>query len=235
MKRIAVLIPCLNEEKTIKLVIDDIKQYLPDAAVYVFDNNSSDQTANVAKTCGASVYHVTEQGKGNVVRAMFKEIEADCYIMIDGDYTYDTSNIEKMVDKILNERISMVLGVRNFKNSRYISKVSNIFLRKIFKILYKYDIKDALTGFRAFSREFVKAFPATASGFETEVEMTSYALINEIKIDFVDTFYSKRKSGSNSKIKLLKDGNKILVKILCLYPLTHKVTFSGKNNSLSWR
>ena len=227
MKRIAVLIPCLNEEKTIKPVINDIKQSLPDAAVYVFDNNSTDQTANIAQICGASVYHVPEQGKGNVVRTMFKEIEADCYIMIDGDYTYDTTNIEKMVDKVLNENISMVLGVRSFKNSRFISKFSNFLLLKIFKLLYNYDIKDALTGFRAFSREFVKQFPATATGFETEVEMTSYALTNKIQIDFIDTYYTKRQHGSSSKIKILKDGLRILSKTLSLYRKNRQPTISN--------
>lgn len=217
MNKIAVLIPCYNEELTIQYVISNVKRYLPSAEIYVYDNNSTDKTIAKAKEFGVSIGNVSQRGKGNVVRAMFNEIEANCYIMVDGDNTYDLKNIKEMSDLILSNKASMVIGKRTFLNSSLTSKLSNKFLRYLVKCLYRTDLPDVLTGFRAFNRDFVKNFPSMYDGFEVETEMVSYALANKARLGYVDTDYSDRPKGSHSKIKLLRDGSKILIAMFSLY------------------
>lgn len=218
MDKIAVLIPCYNEGKTIQSVINNVRQVLPEAVIYVFDNFSTDDTVVKAQELGVSIKTVKNRGKGNVVREMFKTVDAECYIMVDGDNTYDLTNIRTMVEKVLDNKVSMVVGVREFNNSRFISNLGNKILRQLVKCLYRFDIKDVLTGFRAFSRDFVKSFPSRYDGFEVETEMTVHAITKEnCYIEFVDTFYWKRQKGSVSKIKVFDDGFKIISALFRLY------------------
>jgi glycosyltransferase involved in cell wall biosynthesis len=222
MDKIAVLIPCYNEEQTIAKVISDAKAALPEAVIYVYDNNSRDRSAEIALAAGAVVREEYLQGKGNVIRRMFREIEAHCYVMIDGDDTYPIDQAPAMVEKVLKGKIDMVVGDRLSstyftENKRPFHNVGNSIVRRTINQLFKCNIKDIMTGFRAFSHEFVKTFPVLSQGFEIETEMTIHAVFNVMSIDNIVVDYRDRPAGSESKLNTFKDGFKVLKTILKLY------------------
>ncbi|MFV0250422.1 MAG: glycosyltransferase [Bacilli bacterium] len=218
-KKIAVLIPCYNEEKTIKKVIEDYKLVLPDADIYVYDNNSKDNTAKIALESGAIVTSEYRQGKGNVIRSMFRNIEADCYLMIDGDDTYPAENAKEMCDYILEGKADMVIGDRLSstyftENKRPFHNFGNKLVRGLINSLFKSNIKDIMTGYRAFSRDFVKTFPVLSKGFEIETEMTIHALDKNFMLKEIPVTYRDRPEGSVSKLNTYKDGFKVIKTII---------------------
>ncbi len=222
MDKIAVLIPCYNEEKTIKKVVEDFKRELPEAKIYVYDNNSEDNTAEIAKKAGAIVKCETRQGKGNVIRTMFREIDAQSYIMVDGDDTYPAENAKEMVDYVLNENVDMVIGDRlsstYFKeNKRMFHGFGNKLTRVLINTIYNSNIRDVMTGYRAFSYRFVKTFPVLSKGFELENEMTIHALDKNLKIKNAIVEYRDRPEGSESKLNTVSDGVKVIKTIFSLY------------------
>lgn len=222
MDKIAVLIPCYNEEKTIAKVIQDTRSALPEAVVYVYDNNSTDRTAEIAKAQGAVVRHEYMQGKGNVIRRMFREIDAQCYVMVDGDDTYPMEFSPEMVDKVLYRNADMVVGDRLSstyfeENKRPFHNMGNSLVRASINHLFGCEIKDIMTGFRAFSYGFVKTFPVLSKGFEIETEMTIHAVYNHMQIDNVIVEYRDRPEGSVSKLNTYSDGFKVLGTIFRLY------------------
>ncbi len=206
MDKIAVLIPCYNEEKTIKKVVEDFKRELPEAVIYVYDNNSKDKTSELAKEAGAIVRCETKQGKGNVIRTMFREIDAESYIMVDGDDTYPAENAREMVNCVLEEDIDMVIGDRLSstyftENKRRFHGFGNVLTRVLINTIYKSDIRDVMTGYRAFSYKFVKTFPVMSKGFELENEMTIHALDKNLKIKNLIIEYRDRPERKRIKIK----------------------------------
>lgn len=222
MDKIAVLIPCYNEEKTIKKVVEDFKKELPEAKIYVYDNNSTDKTAEVAKEAGAIVRYETKQGKGNVIRTMFREIDAQSYIMVDGDDTYPAESAKEMVDYILNEKVDMVIGDRLSstyftENKRRFHGFGNKLTRFLINRIYKSNIRDVMTGYRAFSYKFVKTFPVMSKGFELENELTIHSLDKNLNIKNIIVEYRDRPEGSESKLNTLSDGAKVLKTIFILY------------------
>ncbi len=221
-KKIAVLIPCYNEAKTIKKVVKDYKQVLPNADIYVYDNNSSDGTDRIAKKAGAIVKYEYKQGKGNVIRSMFKDIDADCYLMIDGDDTYPKETAKEMCDYILNGQADMVIGDRLSstyfqENKRPFHNFGNILVRILINSLFKSNVQDIMTGYRAFSYDFVKTFPILSKGFEIETEMTIHALDKNFLLREVPVDYRNRPKGSESKINTFSDGIKVLKTIVRLF------------------
>lgn len=215
MDKIAVLIPCYNEEKTIAKVITDAKNALPDATVYVYDNNSTDHTVSIAQSAGAIVRYEYMQGKGNVIRRMFREIHAHCYVMVDGDDTYPMEYAPEMVDLVLNKNADMVVGDRLSstyftENKRPFHNFGNTLVRKSINSLFRCEIKDIMTGFRAFSYAFVKTFPVTSKGFEIETEMTIHAVFNNLQVNNVIVTYRDRPEGSVSKLNTYSDGLRVL-------------------------
>ena len=222
MKKIAVLIPCYNEAPTIAKVVKDYKKSLPNADIYVYDNNSTDGTDNIAEKAGAIVRYECRQGKGNVVRSMFREIDADCYLMIDGDDTYPAENAKEMCSLILDGKADMVIGDRlsstYFKeNKRPFHNFGNVLVRFFINTLFKTKLKDIMTGYRAFSKEFVKGFPVLSQGFEIETEMTIHALDKNYKLVEIPVEYRDRPAGSVSKLNTFKDGFKVLMMIKTLF------------------
>ncbi len=223
MDRIAVLIPCYNEEKTIAKVVADAKAALPEAVIYVYNNNSSDATAELAAQAGAVVRNEYMQGKGNVIRRMFREVEADCYVMVDGDDTYPMEYAAKMVDKVLHHNADMVGGGDRLsstyftENKRPFHNMGNSLVRGSINRLFGCDIKDIMTGYRAFSYGFVKTFPVLSKGFEIETEMTIHAVSNNMQIENVIVDYRDRPEGSESKLNTYSDGIKVLGTIGRLY------------------
>ena len=222
MDKIAVLIPCYNEEKTIAKVVRDAKAALPEAVVYVYDNNSKDRTVELAREAGAVIRYEYMQGKGNVIRRMFREIEAECYIMVDGDDTYPMEYAEKMVDKVLHRNADMVVGDRLSstyftENKRPFHNFGNTIVRSSINRLFNCEIKDIMTGYRAFSYGFVKTFPVLSTGFEIETEMTIHAVYNNMQIENVIVDYRDRPEGSESKLNTFSDGFKVIRTILKLY------------------
>ena len=222
MNRIAVLIPCYNESKTIKKVVEDFKKVLPEAVIYVYDNNSSDNTAEIAEKAGAIVRHEYQQGKGNVIRRMFREIDAECYIMTDGDDTYPAEFAREMADKVLDRHVDMVVGDRLSstyftENKRPFHNFGNTLVRKSINRLFKNDIKDIMTGYRAFSFQFVKSFPVLSKGFEIETEMSIHAVEKNMFVENVIIEYRDRPEGSESKLNTYSDGMKVLMTIARLY------------------
>jgi len=222
MDKIAVLIPCYNEEKTIEKVIADAKAALPEAVVYVYDNNSTDKTVELATAAGAVVRHEYMQGKGNVIRRMFREIEAKCYVMVDGDDTYPMEFAPEMVDKVLNHNADMVVGDRLSstyyqENKRPFHNFGNSFVQKSINTLFKCDIKDIMTGYRAFGYQFVKTFPVMSKGFEIETEMTIHAVNNNMQVENVIVEYRDRPEGSESKLNTYSDGMKVIFTIIRLF------------------
>lgn len=219
---IAVLIPCYNEEKTIEKVVLDFKNALPDAIIYVYDNNSTDRTAEIASNAGAVVKKEYQQGKGNVIRRMFREIDAKCYLMIDGDDTYPAEDAGKLVDRVLNYEADMVVGDRLSstyfeQNKRKFHNFGNTVVRKMINHLFNTDIKDIMTGYRAFSYKFVKSFPVISKGFEIETEMSIHAVDKNMKVDNIIVGYRDRPVGSESKLNTYRDGAKVLKTIGRLY------------------
>lgn len=221
-KNIAILIPCYNEEKSIKKVINDFQNQLPNAKIYVYDNNSSDNTNLVAKKEGAIVRYEKRQGKGNVIRTMFKEIDADCYLIVDGDNTYSAKHAREMCNYVLNEDFDMVIGDRlsstYFKeNKRKFHNFGNKLVRKLINKLFKSNIHDVMTGYRAFSYEFVKTFPVISKGFEIETEMTIHLLDKNLLFKEIPIEYKDRLPGSISKLNTIKDGTKVIKTIVKLF------------------
>lgn len=228
----AVLIPCYNEALTIAKVIGDFQQALPDAVIYVYDNNSSDNTAAIAKAAGAVVRYTRQQGKGNVVRQMFLDIEADCYIMVDGDDTYPAEDAPKMAQYILQEGYDMVVGDRLSstyfsENKRPFHNVGNAMVRQFINMLFHADIRDMMTGYRAFSRDFVKTYPVISSGFEIETDMSIHAIDKNLAVYNHTITYRDRPVGSESKLNTYSDGMKVLLTIARLYRLYKPVYFFG--------
>ena len=220
MKRVAILIPCYNEALTVGQVIDKAREVMPQAQIYVYDNNSTDGTAEVAAQHGAIVGREYRQGKGNVMRTMFKQIDADCYVMIDGDDTYSVQEMPAMCDMVLNQGVDMVVGCRtNYQdiNRRPMHNTGNLMVRFLINKLFKSNVPDIMTGYRAMSREFVKTFPLLSNGFEIVTEMTIYALDNNYLIKSIPTSYQNRPLGSTSKLNTLSDGFKVLKTILKLF------------------
>lgn len=222
MKKIAVLIPCYNEAKTIEKVVKDYREVLPDATIYVYDNNSTDDTDKIAKKAGATVVYEYRQGKGNVIRSMFRDIDADCYLMIDGDDTYDASNAKEMCEYILDGKADMVIGDRlsgaYFKeNKRPFHNLGNKMVRFLINKIFDNNIRDIMTGYRAFSKEFVKGFPVLSKGFEIETEMTIHAVDKNYKLVEIPIIYRDRPAGSVSKLNTYSDGFKVIKTIATLF------------------
>lgn len=221
-KKIAVLIPCYNEAITIMKVINDFKKYLPEADIYVYDNNSTDGTDKIAQECGAIVRYENKQGKGNVVRSMFRDISADCYIMVDGDDTYSVENARELVNSILIDGYDMIIGDRltgNYfeENKRLFHSIGNKLIRYMINELFRSNIHDIMTGYRAFSYGFVKTFPALSKGFEIETEMTIHAIDKNMKIKEIPISFKERKLGSISKLNTFRDGFKVIKTIGTLF------------------
>lgn len=232
MDKIAVLIPCYNEEKTIAKVVADFKAALPEAVIYVYNNNSTDNTAAIAKEAGAVVRDEYMQGKGNVIRRMFRDIDAQCYIMADGDDTYPADFAREMCEIVLNKNVDMVVGDRLsssyfVENKRAFHNFGNSLVRKCINILFNNNIKDIMTGYRAFSYEFVKTFPVLSKGFEIETEMSIHAVDKNMHIENVIINYRDRPEGSESKLNTYSDGFKVLRTIARLYRVYHPMGFFG--------
>ena len=228
--RIAVLLPCYNEESAIVSVINHFREALPVAAIYVFDNNSQDQTARLAHDAGAVVYHVQAQGKGNVVRRMFADVEADVYVLADGDGTYDAPSSREMVERLLVKKLDMVVGKR-ITDERSAYRRGHRFGNRLFSecvaVLFGRVFTDILSGYRVFSRRFVKSFPALSTGFEIETELTVHALELGLPIEEIMTPYKSRLEGSESKLSTYRDGMRILSTILKLFRQERPLAFFG--------
>jgi len=217
--RTAVLVPCYNEEVAITQVVADFRRALPDAQIYVYDNNSKDDTIKVAQAAGAIVRREPLQGKGNVVRRMFADIEADIYVLVDGDATYDAASAPAMIKKLLDNQLDMVNGARVTQIEeayRAGHRFGNWMLTSMVSLIFGNRFKDMLSGYRVFSRRYVKSFPALSVGFETETELTVHALHLRMPTDEVETPYKDRPVGSTSKLSTFKDGFRILWMILVL-------------------
>lgn len=222
MDKIAVLIPCYNESLTIEKVVSDYKEALPEATIYVYDNNSSDHTDELARKAGAKVVYEYRQGKGNVIRSMFRDIDAECYLMIDGDDTYPAENAREMVDLVLNKGVDMVIGDRLSstyftENKRPFHNMGNRIVRGLINHLFHSNVKDIMTGYRAFSRLFVKSFPVLSKGFEIETEMTIHALDKNFLLEEIPVTYRDRPEVSESKLNTVSDGMKVLKTIASLF------------------
>lgn len=222
MKEIAVLIPCYNEALTVGKVVDDFKKELPQAKIYVYDNKSKDDTYAIAKQHGAIVRYEPNQGKGNVVRSMFREIEADYYVLVDGDDTYPAEDVHAMLEEMVKYNADMIVGDRlsngtyGSENKRNFHGFGNNLVRSLINRLFKGNVTDIMTGYRIFSKRFVKVFPLMSNGFEIETEMTIFALANKCKIRSVDITYRDRPEGSFSKLNTFSDGFKVLLTIFNL-------------------
>lgn len=221
--KIAVLIPCYNEEVTIHKVVSDFKRELPEADIYVYDNNSSDDTSKLAKDAGAIVRFEPRQGKGNVVRQMFRDIDADCYLMVDGDDTYPAESARELCEPILNGEADMTVGDRLSngtyaeENKRAFHGFGNDLVRAMIKWIYGYSFDDVMTGYRAFSRPFVKTFPVMSEGFQIETEISIHAVDRRWRIKDVPIIYRDRPEGSISKLNTIGDGMKVMIAIASLF------------------
>lgn len=232
MDKIAVLIPCYNEEKTVEKVVRDFNRTLPEAIIYVYDNNSTDNTAELAKNAGAVIKNEYMQGKGNVIRRMFRDIDAKCYIMIDGDDTYPAESAKEMSELVLMKNVDMVVGDRLSssyfeENKRPFHNLGNTVVRKCINVLFHNDIKDIMTGYRAFSYEFVKTFPILSKGFEIETEMSIHAVDKNMHIENIIVDYRDRPEGSESKLNTYSDGLKVIKTIARLYRTYNPMGFFG--------
>ncbi len=225
MDKVAVLIPCYNEELNIGKVVKDFKTHLPEAVIYVYDNNSTDKTADIAKEHGAIVRYERKQGKGNVMRSMFRDIDAECYILVDGDDTYPAEAAPELVfavtengggDLVIGDRLSSTYFT---ENKRLFHNSGNVLVKNLINKFFKSNIKDIMTGYRGFSYEFVKTFPVLSQGFEIETEMTIHALDKNFSIKSIPIQYRDRPEGSQSKLNTYKDGFKVIMMIFNLYRL----------------
>lgn len=222
MDEIAVLIPCYNESKTVEKVVKDFRQALPEAVIYVYDNNSTDGTDEIARRAGAVVRYEYRQGKGNVIRRMFREIDARCYIMTDGDDTYPAEEARKLCDAVLERNADMVVGDRLSssyfeENKRRFHNFGNSLVRAAINNMFKSNIRDIMTGYRAFSYQFVKSFPVLSKGFEIETEMSIHAIDKNMHVENVVIQYRDRPEGSESKLNTFADGMKVIMTIMRLY------------------
>lgn len=229
---VAVLLPCYNEALTIAKTVHDFRDALPDATVYVFDNASTDTSATIAREAGATVIAVEQRGKGNVVRAMFREIDADVYVMADADDTYPASEVERLVVPILENQADMTTGDRLSstyftENKRPGHQFGNLLVRRLIKMLWHYEIKDVMTGYRAFSRRFVKTCPVLSSGFEIETEITLHAVDKHLRIREFPITYRDRPTGSFSKLHTIRDGWRVLATIFNTFRLYRPLPFFG--------
>lgn len=228
-KKVAVIIPCYNEESAIEKVVIDYKASLPSSDIYVFDNNSSDNTAEKAILAGATVYHVGYKGKGNVVRRMFADVDADIYVMVDGDDTYEAAAAPEMINRLLNDNLDMVVGTRvengDEKTYRPGHRMGNKLLTGTVSAIFKGTFSDMLSGYRVFSRRYAKSFPCHSHGFEIETELTIHALELRMRIGEVSTKYGERPEGSVSKLSTYRDGIKILKTIIQLYAYERPLFF----------
>ena len=219
----AVLIPCYNEELTIEKVIKDFKRELPDADIYVYDNNSKDKTAQIAKDSGAIVIHEYKQGKGNVIRSMFRDVDADIYIMVDGDDTYPAEEVHKLIEPIANGQADMAIGDRitngtyKKENKRYFHEFGNNLVKKSINLAFKSDLKDIMTGYRVFNKLFVKTMPVLSPKFEIETEMSLHALDKRFIIKEIPIVYRDRPEGSISKLNTFSDGINVLKTIVKMF------------------
>lgn len=232
MDKIAVLIPCYNESQTVGKVVEDWKRELPEATIYVYDNNSSDDTAEIAENAGAVVRYEYQQGKGNVIRRMFREIDAECYVMIDGDDTYPAEFGRQMVSKVLERGVDMVVGDRLSstyfeENKRPFHNFGNSLVRGAINRLFKSNIRDIMTGYRAFSYQFAKTFPVLSKGFEIETEMSIHAVEKNMLVENVIIEYRDRPEGSESKLNTYSDGMRVLATIARLYKNYKPFRFFG--------
>ncbi len=232
MDKVAVLIPCYNESRTIAKVVADYKRALPEAAIYVYDNNSTDGTDTLARSAGAIVRYEHRQGKGNVIRTMFREIDAECYLMIDGDDTYPAEDARALVDKIVQDGYDMAIGDRLsstyfFENKRPFHNMGNVLVRKLVNWFFHGNVQDIMTGYRAFSYGFVKSFPILTKGFEIETEMTIHALDKNFDLISVPVNYRDRPKGSVSKLNTFSDGYRVLVTIAKLFKDYRPLQFFG--------
>ena len=232
MDKIAVLIPCYNESKTIEKVVKDYREALPEAVIYVYDNNSTDGTDELARNAGAVVRYEYQQGKGNVIRRMFADIDAQCYLMVDGDDTYPSASAREMCEKVIDRKVDMVIGDRLSstyfeENKRPFHNFGNSLVRKSINMLFGSDIKDIMTGYRAFSYRFVKSFPVLSKGFEIETEMTIHAVDKNMAMDNVVIGYRDRPEGSVSKLNTYSDGFKVIGTIIRLFRNYRPFRFFG--------
>ncbi len=232
MDKVAVLIPCYNESRTIEKVVKDFKRVLPESTIYVYDNNSTDGTDAIAKAAGAKVRYEYQQGKGNVIRRMFAEIDAQCYLMVDGDDTYPAEAAREIVDKVLNDKADMVVGDRLSstyfeENKRPFHNFGNSIVRWSINTLFKNDIKDIMTGYRAFSYRFVKTFPVLSKGFEIETEMSIHAVDKNMFVENVIIDYRDRPEGSESKLNTYSDGFKVIKTIGRLFATYRPLQYFG--------
>lgn len=230
MNRIAVLIPCYNESRTIAKVVSDYRAALPEAVIYVYDNNSTDDTARIAKEAGAVVRREYKQGKGNVMRRMFMEIDAECYLMVDGDDTYPADSAREMADAVLKRNADMVIGDRlsstyYTENKRLFHNFGNSIVKRSINVLFHSDITDIMTGYRAFSYRFVKTFPVLSEGFEIETEMTIHAIDKNMEVENVIVQYRDRPEGSVSKLNTIGDGIRVLFTIINFYRIYRPLQF----------
>lgn len=232
MDKVAVLIPCYNESATIEKVVMDFKKAIPEAVIYVYDNNSSDNTAEIAEKAGAVVRHEYCQGKGNVIRRMFREIDAQCYLMTDGDDTYPAEFARAMVMPVLEKNSDMTVGDRLSstyftENKRPFHNFGNSIVRSFINKFFHSDIKDIMTGYRAFSYNFVKTFPVLSKGFEIETEMSIHAIDKNMSVENVVIEYRDRPDGSESKLNTYSDGFKVIMTMLKLYKNYRPMQFFG--------
>lgn len=237
MSKVAVLIPCYNEEKTVKKVAEDYRKALPQADIYIYNNNSTDRTLEIATELSEHddkifVNNEYRQGKGNVIRSMFRDIDADCYLIIDGDDTYPAENAEEMVAYVLNGQADMVIGDRLsstyfMENKRPFHNFGNVLVRKLINVIFKSNINDIMTGYRAFSKAFVKGFPVLSKGFEIETEMTIHAVDKNFLLKEVPVNYRDRPKGSVSKLNTYVDGFKVLRTIFALFKEYKPFAFFG--------
>lgn len=233
MKKIAVLIPCYNEELTVKKVVSDFKKELPEASIYVYDNNSTDKTAEYALAAGAIVRSEHKQGKGNVVKSMFRDIEADCYIMVDGDDTYPADEIHQLIKPVLEGDADMVIGDRLSngtyfeENKRGFHNLGNRLVQGLINSLFNSHINDIMTGYRVFSKKFVKCMPVMSDGFQIETEMSIFSLVNGMNIVEIPITYRDRPEGSESKLSTFKDGYKVLMTLFDLFKNNRPLLFFG--------
>ena len=232
MDKIAVLIPCYNEASTVAKVVADFRKTLPEAIIYVYDNNSTDRTTELAAAAGAVVRHEYQQGKGNVIRRMFREVDAECYIMADGDDTYPAEAAPEMADLVLNRQADMVVGDRLSstyfdENKRPFHNLGNSLVRAGINLLFKSSIRDIMTGYRAFSYQFVKTFPVLSKGFEIETEMSIHAVDKNLHIENVVVQYRDRPEGSESKLNTYSDGFKVIRTIIKLFRNYRPLAFFG--------